>query len=61
MKKFLFFLVFFLNFLLIESKSGEVKVFEFTQEELKTLKIRKVKGRVVKVSFYYTIYDSESK
>ncbi len=56
-KAFFYILIFFLS-CLHPSLAENVKIFEFTQEELETLKVRKVRGADAKT--YYSIGENEN-
>ena len=47
MKKIFFLLLIFIFIFLQKGITEEIKVFDFTQEELKTLKVRKIKGKTI--------------
>ena len=47
MKKIFFLLLVFIFIFLQKGITEEIKVFDFTQEELKTLKVRKIKGKTI--------------
>ena len=57
LKFFKYFLIFFL-FFISSAYSKNIKVFEFTQDELNTLKVRKVRGADAKTK--YSIGDNEN-
>ena len=47
MKKIFFLSLIFIFIFLQKGITEEIKVFDFTQEELKTLKVRKIKGKTI--------------